>query len=101
MEIKGKIAHYLGMSERANIKSDTLKISKEIDMEGVLNFKCSAHLQKCNHVVVSFLKGVANIMEHEDMKDNPEKLAVYKLTKTVESIMNLSLANSVLPLNFR
>ena len=100
-EQKGNIAYYLGLSEHDKVRKDTVSADEDIAIDSMVNLKCNTYLPKHNLIVRSFLKGVANISNDAVTESHLDKPDAYKLSKTPESIMNLSVTNSVLPLHFR
>jgi hypothetical protein len=91
----------LGLAEHKHVTTDTVDTSKDIDMDTIVKLECDMYLRMRNRVVTSFLSGIANMSEEEPTKQNTEQIEIYKLCKTIESVMNLSVTKTVLPLHFR
>ena len=83
------------------MRKDTVSADEDIAIDSMVNLKCNTYLPKLNLIVRSFLKGVDNISNDAVTESHLDKPDAYKLSKTAESIMNLSVTNSVFPLHFR
>ena len=97
-----KLAYALGKHEATNVRDFALKVSNERNMEQLMKLDLKKYLSEMNAVVWEFICGVASVnsADQSDSGSGGEK-NVYKLCKSVESILNLSAAHTVLPVHFR
>ena len=98
-----KLAYALGKSQSCHVRSDTMELSSRKTIDSMLKLDIGMYVRERNPVLIGFLLGVTNkaLDFFENKTEPPEQQTMYKICKTVESIMNLSAYRVLLPLHFR
>lgn len=99
------VAYALGKSQHKAIKNDCMKASSEKDILSLLNLDVKVYIQDRSPVLTGFLLGMSN--RSNNLQDSTHTCSssdlkyLYSLCKTVESILNLSSGQYIMPLHFK
>ena len=103
-EHKINLAYALGIYERNDVTKQAKSLSKDKSFEALLNISINDYVESFNCVVLAFVEGLCG-KRHVTISENKELARTtqnsYQMVKTVESILNLSAPNVLLPIHFR
>ena len=106
-EQRTRLIHELALFEAKNIRESALKLTKDRDIEQLLQMDISKYLSEFNPVLCAFVCGVSgmsiddynSIVKGESLTYDTN--VTYSLCKTIETILNLCATHVVLPVHFR